>query len=213
LGGIDEAGRGSILGPLVVAGVAACEEALHILGEAGVKDSKLLTPERRSLLYEEIKRHCDVVSFLPIPPAEIDRYVRYGARRRKLNYLEAIYMSRIIPRLSVERVIIDAPDTNTRRFASELSEMIHPCPKIAAEHRADRNHLVVSAASIVAKVERDRAVDVLRREHGEFGSGYPSDDETIGFLRDWVERNQRIPSFARKSWKTWDRILVTRLSP
>ena len=121
VGGIDEAGRGSILGPLVVAGVAAGEEALHSLGEAGVRDSKLLTPERRSLLYEEIKRLCDVVSFLPIPPAEIDRYVWHGTRRRKLNYLEAIYMSRIIPRLAVDRVFIDAPDTNTRRFAAELA--------------------------------------------------------------------------------------------
>ncbi len=213
MGGIDEAGRGSILGPLVVAGVSASEEALQRLGKSGVTDSKLLTAEKRSSLYEEIKRECGVISFLPIPPSEIDRYVRHRTKRRKLNFLEAIYMARIIPDLAVERVIIDAPDTNTRMFASELSEMLHPCPKIIAEHRADRNHLVVSAASIVAKVERDRAVELLRREHGDFGSGYPSDDETIEFLKDWVESRQRMPPFARKSWKTWDRILATTLAP
>ncbi|MGA2665273.1 MAG: ribonuclease HII [Nitrososphaerales archaeon] len=180
VGGIDEAGRGSILGPLVVAGVSATPDALRRLGELGVKDSKLLTAERRSSLYPEIEALCDEVAFLAIPPAEIDRYVQYGRRRRKLNYLEAIHMARIVPLLGeVERVFIDAPDTNPARFSSELAEMLDPCPRLVAEHRADRNYVVVSAASIVAKVERDRAVEALRSVHGEFGSGYPSDEETI----------------------------------
>ncbi len=87
----------------------------------------------------------------------------------KLNFLEAIHMSRIIPLLMVDQVFIDAPDTNPARFSSELSDMLDPCPKLVAEHRADRNYVVVSAASIVAKVERDRAVELLRTEHGEFG--------------------------------------------
>ncbi len=213
VGGIDEAGRGSVVGPLVVAGVSASAGALDRLQELGVKDSKLLTRRRRSSLYEDIRSHCDVVVFLPIHPPEIDRYVIYGRRLRKLNFLEAIHMARIIPLLSVDQVFVDAPDTNPSRFASELSAMLDPCPKIVAEHRADRNYVVVSAASIVAKVERDRAVELLRAENGEFGSGYPSDAETIAYLRSWVEREGAIPSFARRSWKTWDRILTLTLSP
>jgi len=213
VGGIDEAGRGAILGPLVVAGVSANSKALTRLSELGVKDSKLLTHERRCALYEEINRLCDEVSFLPILPDEIDRYVTYGRRRRKLNFLEAIHMARIIPLLGVEQVFIDAPDTNTRLFTAELKEMISPCPSIVAEHKADRNYVVVSAASIVAKVERDRAVELLRAKHGEFGSGYPSDDETISYLRRWMEREGTFPPFARRSWKTWDRILAATLAP
>jgi ribonuclease HII len=213
VGGIDEAGRGSILGPLVVAGVSASPNALKRLADLGVKDSKLLTHERRCALYEEITRSCDFVSFLPILPDEIDRYVTYGRRRRKLNFLEAIHMARIIPLLGVEQVFIDAPDTNTRLFTAELGGMLSPCPRIVAEHKADRNYVVVSAASIVAKVERDRAVELLRTEHGEFGSGYPSDDETIAYLRRWMEREGTFPPFARRSWKTWDRILAATLFP
>jgi len=197
----------------VVAGVSAGEAALKRLKELGVRDSKLLNHEKRCSLYEEIRSLCDAVEFLPILPDEIDRYVIYGRRRRKLNFLEAIHMARIIPLLKVEQVFIDAPDTNPPKFTSELAEMLHPCPRIVAEHRADKNYVVVSAASIVAKVERDRAVELLRAEHGEFGSGYPSDDETITYLRRWVEREGVIPSFARRSWKTWDRILVSTLIP
>jgi len=205
--------KGSVLGPLVVAGVSIEEDSLKDLKELGVKDSKLLTHEMRCALYEEIKSLCKVVVFLPIHPPEIDRYVTYGRLHRKLNFLEAIHMSRIIPLLMVEQVFIDAPDTNPARFSSELSDMLDPCPKIVAEHRADRNYVVVSAASIVAKVERDKAVELLRTEHGEFGSGYPSDEDTITYLRAWVEREGAIPPFARRSWKTWDRILTVTLFP
>ena len=160
VGGIDEAGRGAILGPLVVAGVSANSKALTRLAELGVRDSKLLTHERRCALYEEITSWCDAVSFLPILPEEIDRYVTYGRRRRKLNFLEAIHMARIVPLLGVDQVYIDAPDTNARLFTTELKEMLRsrPCPRIVAEHKADRNYVVVSAASIVAKVERDAMI-------------------------------------------------------
>jgi len=213
VGGIDEAGRGSILGPLVVAGVSADAEALERLEEIGVKDSKLLSYGRRVSLYPQVRRICRTVVSSPIAPAEIDRYVRYGRRRRKLNYLEAVHMARIIPLLAVERVFIDAPDTNPRKFASELAGLVRDCPPVVAEHKADRNYAIVSAASIVAKVERDRAVELLRSKHGEFGSGYPSDEETISYLRRWVKREGSAPPFARRSWKTWDRILSASLDP
>lgn len=197
----------------MVAGVSASPAALGRLRELGVRDSKLLTPRRRTSLHEDIVSLCEeAVSFAILPP-EIDRYVIYGRRLRKLNFLEALHMASIVPVLRAEEVFVDAPDTNPRRFAAELSGMLDPCPKIVAEHRADRNYVVVSAASIVAKVERDRAVEELRSLHGEFGSGYPSDRSTIDYLRRWVEREGSIPSFARRSWKTWERILTLTLAP
>jgi ribonuclease HII len=211
VGGVDEAGRGSVLGPLIVAGVSAASEALKELEDMGVKDSKLLTSRRRSALYDEIARVCDVVRFAPIAPEEIDRYVWFGKKRRKLNFLEATHMARVIPGLGADEVFVDAPDTNPRMFTEELSGMLDPCPRIVAEHRADRNYVIVSAASIIAKVERDRAVEHLRGEHGDFGSGYPSDDQTISYLKDWVRQKGSLPHFARRSWKTWDRVLTDTL--
>jgi ribonuclease HII len=211
VGGIDEAGRGAIIGPLVVAGVCADADALKEFKEMGVKDSKMLSREKRASLYSEIVRLSKVVHFAPIEPDEIDHYVFFGKRRRKLNFLEAIHMAKVIPRLDVEEVFVDAPDTNPGLFTVELSGMLNPCPRIVAQHKADRNFVIVSAASIIAKVERDRAVERLRDEHGDFGSGYPSDAQTISYLQEWVRREGSRPQFARKSWKTWERILVTTL--
>jgi ribonuclease HII len=122
-------------------------------------------------------------------------------------------MAKVIDALNPDVVFVDAPDTNPARFTRELRELMSSKPRIVAEHKADRNYVVVSAASIVAKVERDKSVELLRMEHGQFGSGYPSDEETIDYLRRWVEREGTIPSFARRSWRTWDRILAMTLVP
>jgi ribonuclease HII len=211
VGGIDEAGRGSVIGPLVVAGVCASAEALKTFEELGVKDSKLLSPKKRASLYDEIVRLSRSVQLAFIEPREIDYFVWFGSRRRKLNFLEAIHMAKLIPRLEAEEVFIDAPDTSPLKFTEELYGMLDPCPRIVARHRADRDYVVVSAASVIAKVERDRAVELLRGDHGDFGSGYPSDPQTISYLREWVVREGERPGFSRKSWKTWDKVLTMTL--
>jgi ribonuclease HII len=199
------------VGPLVVAGVSIDEGSLKELEKLGVKDSKLLSAKKRSSLYSGIVRLCSCVRFIMVEPGEIDQYVWYGTRRRKLNFLEAVHMARVIPMLEAGEVIVDAPDTNLSMFTAELSSMIDPCPRIIARHRADREFVVVSAASIVAKVERDRAVEQLRGDHGDFGSGYPSDPQTISYLQEWVKREGSQPHFARRSWKTWERVLTGTL--
>jgi ribonuclease HII len=206
VGGIDEAGRGCVLGPLAVAGVAVDSARLTELAALGVRDSKLLSPGQRDSLYPEILRVCDKVEVSRIPPKMIDRYVSRGKKYRRLNYLETIHMARVIDALVVEEVFVDAPDVNPTRFAAELQRLLVSRPRVVAEHKADVNYAVVSAASIVAKVERDRDVAELRALHGDFGSGYPSDPETIAFLESWVKSKSSQPEFARKSWKTWDRI-------
>jgi ribonuclease HII len=208
LGGVDEAGRGCVLGPLAVAGVSIDSGGLPELAELGVKDSKLLSPAQRDSLYPEILKLCVRVEVSRIPPKMIDRYVSRGKKYRRLNYLETIHMAKVIDALGVDEVFVDAPDVNPVRFKAELEELLSCKPRVVAEHKADVNYAVVSAASIVAKVERDRDVEELRKIHGDFGSGYPSDPDTIAFLESWMRSRSSRPEFARKSWKTWERIAV-----
>jgi ribonuclease HII len=162
-------------------------------------------------MYDEIVRLCTSVRVSSAEPAEIDQYVRAPKKYRRLNFLEAMHMAKIIDSLNAEEVYIDAPDTNPPRFTRELCELLSCKPKIVAEHRADSTYVVVSAASIIAKVERDKAVSQLREIHGDFGSGYPSDDNTIAFLRTWVEERSSRPDFSRKTWRTWEKVLAYTL--
>jgi ribonuclease HII len=168
----------------------------------------MLSPEQRESLYPEILNICARVEVSRIPPKMIDRYVSRGKKYRRLNYLETIHMARVIDALGVDEVYVDAPDANPPRFKIELEELLSCRPRIVAEHKADVNYPIVSAASIVAKVERDLDIAELHEIHGDFGSGYPSDDDTIAFLESWMRTNNSEPEFARKSWKTWSRIAV-----
>jgi ribonuclease HII len=191
-----------------VAGVSIEEASLKELTELGVKDSKALSSDKREALYVEIIGLCRASRSSMALPREIDEYVRKGKKYRRLNYLEAVHMAKVIDGLGVEEVYVDAPDTNPERWTNELSSLLSCRPRIVAEHKADVNYAIVSAASIVAKVERDNQVAELRALHGDFGSGYPSDPDTIAFLESWVKSRSSQPEFARRSWKTWSRITV-----
>jgi ribonuclease HII len=209
LGGVDEAGRGCVLGPLVVAGVSASREAVRKLKQLGVRDSKKLSARQREILYPEILDVADRVCWAGITPGEIDAVVLHGKRLRKLNYLEAVYFARVIDRLGAQRVTVDASDVIPRRFGHDITRNMQADCRVVAVHKADRDFPVVSAASIVAKVERDRLVETLREEHGDFGSGYPSDPTTRSFFSDWLRRGDPLPDYVRKSWKTWANIEQT----
>ena len=204
IGGADEAGRGCLLGPLVVAGVSFSPGRARRLRSLGVRDSKTLSPKKREALYTEILRLAEQVSWSVIPPDEIDEVVSSGVRLRKLNYLEAVHFARVIDRLGARKVTVDASDVIPSRFRDDIKSNMAGTCRVVAFHKADRDYPVVSAASIVAKVERDRVVDALRREHGEFGSGYPSDRVTRAFFVDRARRGESLPDYARKSWKTWE---------
>lgn len=120
----------------------------------------------------------------------------------KLNSLEIETMARIINRLKPDVAYIDAIGPIEKNFAIRISQHIDPRIKIIAEHKADSKYLVVSAASILAKVKRDRTINKLRNTYGDFGSGYPSDLKTRNFLKQWIKKFGEAPKFARKSWKT-----------
>ncbi len=211
-GGVDEAGRGCLLGPLVVAGVSVSPAGARALRQMGVKDSKLLSRSRRESLYPEILRVADQVHWEKIRPVEIDEVVARGRRLRKLNYLEAVYFARVIDRLGARRVTVDASDVIPSRFGEDIMSNLASKCTVVARHKADRDYPVVSAASIVAKVERDREVALLRQEHGDFGSGYPSDPATRSFFALRMKRGEPLPSYVRKSWKTWLNIEQTLIS-
>ena len=197
----------------MIAGVSVRADAIEELKELGVRDSKLLSPRRREALYPEIMRVCRWVQSVKIEPEEIDQTVRTGRKYRKLNYLEALYMARVIDRLKAREVTVDASDAVPERFRANIADHLRRKCTVVSRHHADRDFPVVSAASIVAKVRRDAAVRDLREKHGDFGSGYPSDPKTRIFFVEWLRTGEGLPSFVRKSWKTWERLEQELLAP
>lgn len=199
--GIDEAGRGPVLGPLVVCGVAVHDDGP--LKEMGVKDSKKLSPKRREELAPLILAAARV-EIVEISAEEIDA-VRAVIT---LNELEARVFATIIERLEPEHAYLDAADANEREFGRMVQAQLTRKVTITSEHKADDTYPVVSAASIIAKVNRDRRVREIEKEIGRpIGSGYASDPKTIGFLNDWMTENKILPPHCRKSWDTSQNIM------
>lgn len=199
--GVDEAGRGCVIGPLVVAGVLVAEENLPLLSRLGVKDSKLLSPKKREALFAEIEGLADKRQVVKLSPCEIDRAVESNRKLHKLNRLEAQAMAQVINVLKPDEVFVDAADVVEERFKHHIQESLTVKAKITSRHKADKIYPVVSAASIVAKVERDREIAALRVTYGDFGSGYLTDKKTLLFLKRWLQTHAEYPSCVRKSWK------------
>jgi ribonuclease HII len=199
--GIDEAGRGCVIGPLVVAGLAIKEENLSDLAALGVKDSKLLTARKRESLVPEILLLSQKYIAVKVSPLEIDQVVESKRRLYKLNRLEARTMAQIVTALEPDVAYVDAADVLEKRFAQHILEASTFKTRIVSEHKADRTYPIVSAASILAKVERDKSVAALRSEHGDFGTGYLTDQKTGRFLKEWLKTHENYPDWVRKSWK------------
>ncbi len=203
--GVDEAGRGPVLGPMVICGALIHEGDEGVLAELGVRDSKLLTPSRREELYDELVRALRAYRLVEVWPREIDEAVGSGG----LNRLEAKIAADLIRELRPDVAILDAPGRYPESYAFEVGRRLGDVnAEIVAENRADVNYPVVSAASILAKVHRDRIIERLRDEYGDFGSGYAGDERTIRFLREWVRERGSLPPIARRSWLTASRILT-----
>jgi ribonuclease HII len=200
--GVDEAGKGAVLGPLVVAAVAC-----HTPGDLDgipVKDSKVLRPAERTRLSGLITASLPS-SVLVIDAGDIDILRRCGS----MNLIMARAHARVIAELRPHRAYVDACDVIASRYGRTVAACLDfPC-KVTAEHHADENRPIVSAASIVAKAARDRIVSDLAASFGEIGSGYPSDERTIAFLGQYIRDFGKPPSCARASWET-TRALVCR---
>ena len=200
--GIDEAGRGPVIGSLFVAGVLNFEG----LGVLGVRDSKRLSSKRREQLAKLIENATEV-QVVELTAKEIDE----RRKSQSMNEITVDLFARIIELLHPDRVYVDAADVNPERFAYNLRKKCSIRERdieIISEFKADVNYPVVSAASIVAKVHRDRSIRELATEIGaEIGSGYPADPRTIQFLNRLLkEQKDNIPDCVRQSWKTFERL-------
>lgn len=199
IGGVDEAGRGALVGPLIVAGICIKSSRLLELVKIGIKDSKLLTANRRRSMIPKLIDHAECICICKLTPADVD----YGVINSSLNLLEAQAMAAVIENIFAYTVFVDSCDVNPVRYRKSVSEFlcINRPKKIVSLHHAEAANVAVAGASIVAKVMRDYEMSRIREQYGEMGSGYPSDKKTIKFVRDWMGKNNIPPSFIRKSWK------------
>jgi len=205
--GIDEAGRGAVIGPLVICGLLIDEKDEKKLKRLQVKDSKLLTSKKRGELAPKIEKIVTHTVIIRVPPSKIDVNRKRGIN---LNQIEAIKMAEIINLLEPDKAILDAPSYNTNKFRDYLwSKLDNKDVELVCENFADKNYPIVSAASIIAKVNRDEQIEELKKKVGEdFGVGYPHDSRTIGFLNKLAEKNGgKLPIFVRHTWDTAERIM------
>ncbi|HYU88082.1 MAG TPA: ribonuclease HII [Candidatus Bathyarchaeia archaeon] len=205
--GVDDAGRGPVIGPLVIAGVIIEEAKLDRLKMLGVKDSKQLLASARIRLSKEIPEVVDDFHVVELRAEELDRIVNRAPKFQRLNLLEAKGMAQVIEKLKPELAYVDSSDTRTERFKNNILDCLSFTPRIVSEHKADVNYPVVSAASIMAKVHRDTRIEEIKKEYGEIGSGYAHDALTVKFLRDYYSDHGDFPPIVRRSWKTLGNIV------
>jgi ribonuclease HII len=201
--GADEAGKGPVVGSMFVAGLVIEEEKLFDLAGIGVKDSKLLAPARRETLARKILGIATDHYILEVKPNVIDELRTVMT----MNDIMVKSFSQVLARLHADRAILDAADVDAARFARRVKAASQTTMDLIAEHKADQRHSVVSAASILAKVQRDASMRELEEAmHCKIGSGYPHDQDTLDFLQNWVKENHDLPACARHSWATAERI-------
>lgn len=209
--GIDDAGRGPLIGPMILAGVLADKNTEQALKKEGVADSKQLLHPKRVLLSKLIKESALAFHVVKSNPEQIDEAIHSGLN---LNTLEAMKTAEIINEINQGKlqkekikVVVDCPSVNTSAWRKKLLEFIKHLDnlEVYCEHKADVNHPTVSAASILAKVTREEEVEKIKiklKEYGNPGSGYPSDPFTKEFLKKHGKELANSGIF-RKSWATW----------
>ena len=205
--GIDEAGRGPVIGPMVMAGVSADEEGIKNLKSIDVKDSKLLSRTQRENLFNEIKKIVKDYKVIITMPKEIDSALL--SEELNLNWLEAIKSAEIINHLDTKKAIVDCPRNNVSAYKTFLMKYIkNKDINLIVEHKADLNYVIVSAASILAKVTRDNEIKKIQKKIKQpIGSGYPSDPVT----QDFMKRNyMNFPDIFRKTWASYKRLINTK---
>ncbi len=197
--GIDEAGRGPVIGPLVICGAMIEASKEHKLKEIGARDSKELTALQRERLFDEILKLVKNHKIIIIQPHEID--IAVESDTDNLNWLEARKSAEIINTLKPKIAYLDCPSTNIAKYTSYIEKLLNIDTRLIAEHKADAKYPVVSAASILAKVTRDAEIEKIKHKIGQnFGSGYPSDPMTQDFLK---KNFKKYPEIFRKSWASW----------
>ncbi len=204
IAGIDEAGKGPVLGPMCIAGLLLDEGKLDALAQIGVRDSKQLTAKKREVLAAGIKKLAVKYYILEVSPFQIDELRKIMT----MNEIMVVCYAKVLEELRPDHAFVDAADVVSWRFGENIKMKYQRKINITSEHDADKKYPIVSAASILAKVQRDALVKQIERTIGiEIGSGYPADPKTIRFLEDWIKEHGSIPDFARSSWQTAKKLL------
>ncbi|MFH1470838.1 MAG: ribonuclease HII [Candidatus Micrarchaeota archaeon] len=206
IAGADEAGRGCLIGPLVI-GIAFAEEGTdEQIKKIGARDSKELSPTTRTRLYKELSSICRF-KLVKITAQELNSLMK----KHSLNEIEALKLAEGLKGEEIETLVVDSPDTDTKRFEKRIRNYTSSIPKIISEHKADSKYPIVSAASIAAKVERDEELEKIKREVGfDFGSGYTSDERTIDFVKKNLA-NKTLQKYLRTKWSTLENLKQRRL--
>ena len=206
IGGIDEAGRGPVMGALVVAGVTF-ENDLGLI-QHNVRDSKKISPKRREVLAKKIKEIALDYEIIVISAKDIDDMRKVMT----LNEIEVNVFSKIIDKLRPDICYVDSADVDDKRFGRNILSRLSFKPEIISRHKADEIYPIVGAASILAKTRRDNEVRGIEQELRKkldlpLGSGYPADPVTQKFLKTWVKTFGELPPYTRLSWSTAQKIL------
>ncbi|MEM2234943.1 MAG: ribonuclease HII [Desulfurococcaceae archaeon] len=197
--GVDEAGRGPVIGEMFIALVAIPLDSLKYLKDLGVMDSKLLTPQMRSQLVPSIIKQSLATLIISASPIEIDLWNLNELEWKKILVgITALAMA--VDANSVKRVVIDM--VKGFKESIEYIKKIYPCAEVIVEERADYKYIEVSAASIIAKYYRDLAISGLKEAYGDIGSGYSSDPKTIKWLKKAYETYENPPQIIRRSWSS-----------
>ncbi len=174
------------------------------LTEVGVRDSKVLSRLQRETLKEHIEAIVDDYEIVAVPPSKIDSC--------NMNTVELNETVKLINKLGPDQVFVDAlgsnPDAYGRRIRSLLS--VNTKVHLVVENGADGSYPIVGAASILAKVARDRMINLIEEEYGPLGSGYPSDPRTVDFLRRYLRIHGDFPDVVRRKWSTVQRLQKAR---
>ena len=211
--GTDEAGRGSIVGPLVIGSVLLDRRGADQLKKLGVKDSKKLSPSRRGKLAPVIEEISVAHVITYVTPWNIDSYVRRRRKYMTLNRLEAEVVAVHLRELRPSVAYLDSPYPVPKVYRDMVRDLVGDMSvRIVSQNRAEDAHIEVAAASVLAKVRRDEIIGELGLKLGDFGSGYPSDPRTRRFVLGLLGKGEK-QSFIRWSWKTIGRLLRTRGYP
>jgi ribonuclease HII len=213
IAGVDEAGRGPVLGPLVICAFACESNVQEKLREIGVRDSKELTPEKREKLAKQIEKLGEF-NLVEISAEELTELMH---KRISLNEIEAMKIGLALNHLEqktgpLNEVFVDSPDSLPKKFEIRLRKYYTGKAKIVSENKADSKYAVVGAASILAKVLRDLRIEEIKKEFDEdFGSGYSHDERTIAFLKKHINGNAALQRHIRHKWKTAKNLKQTQL--
>lgn len=202
IAGIDESGRGPVIGPLIVCSAYCKRTDEKKLKKLAAKDSKKLTPGKRQEIYQELKKF---VSFrwVEITAKELNQMMR----QMSLNDIEAKAMAELAKKIDGD-IMIDMPDRYSWTFRARMEKF--GVKKFEAEHKADETYPIVAASSICAKLIRDKRVKEIAEKTCDFGSGYPGDGKTIKALKD-KEMHKLLKPYIRERWKTIDNLKQRKL--